>query len=222
MTIFLELAAFAVTASVFIFGAFNLFKKEIPKYFKLYVCAAGCYMLEELWVIVNALLGNGKADGLSTVRLVGIFGCLCFMLSANVNEFDKVVDDGKNKKAKLLSLIAPAILIALCAVSVFSPLNSMTAVEKVMGTLSILPALFGSYYSLKHLLLPEDSMGFLRATRKIDVLALAFYLLTYLYSLANLFFSNLIMSLYDFLITIVFLGIIVFCKKGANKWKALI
>lgn len=71
-----ELLAFDVSAKAFGYGAFHLFRKGKPKYFQLFVCAAGCYMLEELRVIVNSLLGSGSRDGLVTVRLFGFFGMI--------------------------------------------------------------------------------------------------------------------------------------------------
>ena len=218
----LELLAFAVSAVTFGYGAFHLFRKETPKYFQLYVCAAGCYMLEELWVIVNSLLGNGGQDGLVTVRLIGFFGCLCFMLSANVNEFDKVVDEGNNRKAKALAFVAPVILLALYALFAFSPANAESAAVIVTGLISISPALFAAYFSLKHLLLPEDAMGFLRAVKGIDILALIFYAANYVYPTTNLYCPQAVMSVYDLLLAGMLFGLIVLCRKGAVKWKALI
>lgn len=218
----LELLAFAVSAAAFVYGAVHLFRNEVPKYFKLFVCAAGCYMLEELWVIVNSLLGNGSQDGLVTVRLVGFFGCLCFMLSANANEFDKVVDDGANRKVRLLALAAPAVLLTLYALYAFSPLNIQPAAVTATGLISISPALFASYYSLKHLLLPEDPMGFLGATEGIDGMALVFYAANYEYPTANLHCSGTVMSVYDVALAGMLFGLIVLCRKGVLKWKTLI
>ena len=217
-----ELLAFAVSAAAFGYGAFRLFRKGIPKLFRLYVCAAGCYMLEELWVIVNSLLGNGSQDGLVTVRLFGFFGCLCFMLSANANEFDRTVDEGNSRKAKLLAILAPIGLLLLYAVYAFSPLNTRPMIVTGIGFLSVLPALPASYFSLKHLLLPEDEMGFLRATRGIDAAALVFYAANYLYPSADLYCPKTVMSVYDLILAGMLFGVMAACGKGADKWKTLI
>ena len=213
-----ELLSFVISVAAFLYGAFSLFRKGIPQYFQLYVCAAGCYMLEELWVIVNSLLGNGSQGGLVTVRLVGFFGCLCFMLSANANEFDKVVDEGTDRKAKALAFIAPVDLLALYGLYVFSPVNMGSAMITVLGLVSISPALFAAYLSLKHLLLPEDDMGFLNATKRIDILALFFYAANFIYPFAFLYCSNTIMSVYDLVLAGMLFGIIVLCRKGVSKW----
>ncbi|MBQ0038775.1 MAG: hypothetical protein KBS74_08935 [Clostridiales bacterium] len=179
-------------------------------------------MLEELWVIVNSLLGNGSQDGLVTVRLFGFFGCLCFMLSANANEFDKVVDEGKSKNAKLLAIIAPTVLLAFYALYAFSPMNTKSAAVIVIGFLSIFPALPASYFNLKHLLLPPDEVGFLKGTKQIDILALAFYAANYVYPLMDLHCPKTVMSVYDLLLAGMLFGIIAACRKGAVKWEAFI
>ncbi len=217
-----ELSAFAVSVISFWYGAYRLFRKETPKYFRLYVCAAGCYMLEELWVIVNSLLGNGAADGLLTVRLFGFFGCLCFMLSANANEFDKLVDERKDQRARRLAHIAPAVLIVLYALYAFSPVNTRSAASETLGLVSISPALPAAYFSLKHLLLPEDEMGFLASTKKIDIAALIFYAANYAYPLISLYLSGKVMGLVDLLLAVMLFIVIILCRKGAVKWKTLI
>ena len=93
MDIILEVTAFAFSVAAFVYGVLHILRKNAPNYFKLYVFAVGCYMLEELWFIVFFFLANSTYDGIVTVRLFGVFGCLCFMLSSNANEFDKLVDE---------------------------------------------------------------------------------------------------------------------------------
>ena len=217
-----ELLAFAVSVAAFVYGVIHLFEKGIIDYFKYYVYAIGCYTLEELWVIVNALLGNGSRDGLVTVRLVGYFGCLCFMLSANAKIFDKIVDDGGNRRAKRLAFLAPAALLAMYAASAFSPYNTNSPAVTLVGLVCISPSLVASYFNLKHLLLPKDAMGFLEITRGINILALVFYAANFIYPLFDLIFTKIAMSVYDLSLAVIFFAMIVLCRKGAEKWKALI
>ena len=179
-------------------------------------------MLEELWVIVSTLLGGSELDGLVTVRLFGFFGCLCFMLSANVNEFDKVVDEGKNKNAKLLAITAPVILSAFYALYAFSPVNTQSAAGNVIGLLSIFPALPASYFNLKHLLLPPDEMGFLKSIKTIDILSLVFFAANYVYPLMDLRCPETVMSVYDLFLAMMLFAMIAACRKGAEEWKTFI
>ena len=206
----------------FFYGVISMPKRETPKYFQLYVCAAGCYMLEELWVTVNSLFGNGAQDGLVTVRLFGFFGCLLFMLSANANEFDMVVDDGRNKKARAFALAAPAVLLAIFAATVFSVTDTVATLSVINGFISLSPALWASYLSLKHLLIAEDSMGFLNLTRWIDIFSLVFYVGNFVYPMANIYCSKLFMGVFDLILTAVLFAVIIMCRRGAEKWKTLI
>lgn len=214
--------ALLISAAAFIYAVKYLILQKVPKYFKLYACASGCYMLEELWTIVNSLLGNGAEDGLITVRLFGFFGCLCFMLSANANEFDKVVDEKKDKKLRFFSLAAPVLFILIYLIFSIRVFHKISNMEILFGFLTLSPALGSSYFSLKHLILPKDSLGFLNETRKIDGIALMFYAANFLYPIANLNFSNITMGFYDILMGIILFAIIYQCRKGAEKWPALI
>ena len=218
----LELIAFGISAAALGYGIFHLSQKDTPKFFRLYVCAAGCYVLEELWVIVNSLLGNGAEDGLVTVRLLGIFGCLCFMLSANAHEFDRIVDDGNNRRPKLLAFAAPAVLLICYVLFVLSPANTEPKAAVILGFFSISPALFASYFNLKHLLLPNDAMGFLKSTRWINCFALICYAANFLYPLLNLYCPPVFMSIYDLLLALIMSAIMILCRKGALKWKTSI
>ena len=222
MDIIFEVPAFVFSVAAFIYGALHILRKNAPDYFKLYVFAAGCYMLEELWFIVYFFLANSTYDGIVTVRLFGVFGCLCFMLSSNANEFDKLVDERNNKKVKILSFSAPLLLLVMYGVFLLLCGDKMSAAEKTLGFLSISPAIAASYFSLKHLLLPEDPMGFLKTTKGINILLLVFYTANSAYPLALLFLPETIIDCYDLLISVMLFGLMILCRRGAERWKQLI
>lgn len=214
-----ELLAFAVSMTAFIYGSLKLFQIEIPRIFRLYVYASGCYMLEELWVIVNYLLGNGVQDGLVTVRLFGFFGCLCFLLSAGAQETDKNKPEDKNRRAKIIAFAAPAVLLALYGCFVFSPVQQEPAAVIAVGLVSISPALVGSYFSLLHLLLLWNAKDALKTAKAIEILLLAFYTINYLYPIAYLYIAEKLMSLYDLVIAGMLFVLVVLCRKEASKWE---
>lgn len=214
-----ELLAFVVASSALVIGALCLFKKNVPKYFRLYVYAVGCYVLEELWVIVNALLGTGKQDGLVTVRLFGFFGCLCFLLSA-ANELNGTVDTEKNRRVDLLSLTAPAVLLISYALYAFSPINADQLISVIIGLVSISPALFASRLSLKHLL-SGDTDGRLKVTMGTNVTALIFYAANYLYPLTNLYCDGTVMGIYDLGLSALLFVAVMMCIREASKWETL-
>ncbi len=218
----LEVSAFAFSAAAFGYGALQILRKNVPKYFKLFVFAVGCYTLEELWYIVYFLLAKGVYDNPVSVRLFGIFGCLCFMLSTNANEFDKLVDEWNNKKSKVLSFLAPLLLVIIYGSYWLLSGDKMTAAEKAVGFLSVSPAIFASYFSLKHLLLPEDSMGFLKITKSINIILLLFYAANFVYPFSLLYLPKTIINCYDLMISVMLFGLMILCRKGADKWKKLI
>ena len=218
----LEVSAFVFSAAAFGYGALQILRKNVPKYFKLFVFAGACYMLEELWFIVYFFLAKGVYDNPVTVRLFGVFGCLCFMLSTNANEFDKLVDEWNNKKSKILPFFAPLLLIVIYCVYWVLSGNRMTTFEKAVGFFSISPAIPASYFSLKHLLLPEDSMGFLKITKSINILLLVFYAANFAYSVSLLYLPETVINCYDLLVSVLLFVLMILCRKGADKWKKLI
>ncbi len=214
--------AFAVAAAAFAYGAATMFRRGTAKYFQLYVCAAGCFVLEELWVIVNSLLGNGHEDGLVTVRLIGLFGCLCFMLSANAAGFDKAVDDGSHKAIRGVSLAAPAVLAVIAALYIMHPVHAGRRLTASVGCLSVLPAIFASYFDMKHLLLPNDELGFLAATRGISLFSLLFYAVNFVYPFFDLTAGRVAMGVIDLAISVLLSVIVILCRKGAAAWQTLV
>lgn len=211
-----EILACLTTLAAVIYGALSLFRKDALKPFQLYVYAACCYMLEELWVIVNSLLGTGSQDGLVTVRLFGFFGCLCFMLSANVINTDSLQIRAK-KKIQLVSLLAPIGLLAMYAGYVFSSANQASSVTMILGLVSLSPALLASWFSLTYLLLSTRKNTFLEASRGVNLSVLIFYIANYLYPWLDLHCSKTSMSIYDLILAVLLFVIVYMCRKGAQR-----
>ncbi len=215
----LEILAFVISATAFGHGASRLFRKEIPQFFRFYVCAAGCYMLEELWVIVNSLLGSGSQDGLITVRLFGFFGCLCFLLSANLNIDDIAGMDGRSRKLCIPALLAPAVLMGVYAVYAFSEANEEAPMAVIIGLAAISPALMSSYCGVRHLLNAMFSTESAKTVKAVEAVTLLFYLANYAYPFMNLYCPGLLMSVYDLILAVVLLGMILLCERGAKQWQ---
>lgn len=218
----LEILAFVISAVAFGHGALRLFRKETPQFFRFYVCAAGCYMLEELWVIVNSLLGSGSQDGLVTVRLFGFFGCLCFLLSAILDIDELVKSEDRPRKICVPALAAPVILLGVYAVYAFSEANQEAPVVVVIGLAAISPALVSSYCSARHLRNAVFSTELSKTVKAVEVVTMLFYLANYTYPFMNLYCPGLLMSVYDGILAVVLLGIILLCERGAKQWKTCI
>ena len=209
--------AFVLAALGFAHGALRLFRKKNPLYYQLLVCAAGCFALQQLSAAVTALCG-GSSESV-TVGMFGFFGCNFFLLSANFGTLDRIVDDGSatNNAAKRLAFLAPAVM-AVCLVLVFFMWRSDLFAAIVM-MIVLLPALPASYFNLKHLLLPMDDFGFLRATRRCNLAALALYLVTVAYLLALGSGSTAAANAAVLVMSASALWLVFSAEGGAKAWK---
>lgn len=211
----LDLISFLITSLSFGYGAFNLFRKKKPLYFQLLICAAGCFALEQLSSIVRHLCDI--SDPFS-IGMLGIFGCNFFLLSANFGTLDKIVDDGTNsKKARILAFLAP-ILISVLTFRVFLIWDKANLIEALIWVFLLIPSLPASYYNLKHLLLPLDPFGFLKATKLCNFAALGFYLSSILYAEASASPENVICGIFSILMSFTMLILTISAVKGVKKW----
>lgn len=216
-----EIISITVSIIAFLFGAFTLLKKEIPLYFKLIVCAVGCYTLEEVWVLVNTLFGEN--ENMISIRLIALFGCLCFFYSASASYLDEMVDTDKkaNKKIRIVALIMPVVLLGIYLdFAIFS--ESATIFVKIIIFISMFPAVLSSYYNFKHLLMKKNSARYLSAVKPINAVILVFFIVMFVYMVPQITSSGLIeIEVLDAVSSCAFALIIILCVRGAKRWKTL-
>ena len=209
------LASFLIAAFAFLFGAVKLFKKKKPLYLQLFVCAAGCFAMEQLAYVVNVWC---SVTAMVSVDMLGIFGCNFFLLSANYGTLDRIVDDGRGTgKARSLAFLAPLVM-AVAAALVFLVWKDRDLFCAVLCLLVLLPALPASYFNLKHFLLPVDPFGFLRATKTCNVTALVFYLITAAYGVSLATASLSVIGVLSVLMSLSVLALSLSAVKGAKQW----
>lgn len=216
-----EIISVTVSIIAFLFGAFTLLKKDTHLYFKLNVCAVGCYALEEVWVLVNTFFGeNGN---MISIRLIALFGCLCFFYSASARCLDEIVDTDKkaNKTARLAGIIMPVVLLGIYAdFAVLS--ESVTTFIKVLIFIAMLPAIISSYFNLKHLMMKKSTSKYLAAAKPVCVVTLVFFIIMFTYMVPQVTRSGLIkLEILDAVSACIFALIIILCVRGAKKWKTL-
>lgn len=217
----LELLAFLISAICFLYGGVKLFKKETLPFFYYLVCASGCYALEELWSIVNTIFGP-REGALLSVRLFGIFGCFCFMLSAFLNPPEKEHGLSLNfpSSKRMLPFIGPVIAVALYGFYMIVNPNHNSPVYFTLGFLSVCPSIPVFYLGLKNLFsrsgaTEEAKKGLNRIYR----LSLGFALCNFLFLVITMQSSALVVSIFDCLVSLLFANIILFCVKEAPLWK---
>ena len=217
-----ELTACIISLIALIYGIVSIVKFDMPMYFRLPVAATGCYVLEELWVVVNTLFGNYSS--FISVRLFGIFGFFCFLLCANRGGIDKTVDDGnqKNRKARIIALTAPILLFAVCLIGAFNKFGKDDLPSVILALAVFAPSFPASYYNLKHLLLKNDDMGFLGCIKGCDIISLIIFALNLLYLIKlpeNLYIISYIS---DIIMALLVFTLIIFSIKGGKKWKTFL
>jgi len=215
----LEWIALICVSGVFVFGACAFFRKGKPLYFQLLVCASGCCALHRLWSVVSLLCGF---SGTLNVGLFGLAGCLFFLLSANYGTLDRLVDEGKgiNRRQRIAAWIAPFVLV-LAIIALFIAGRDRIGACVVL-LLACLPALPSAYFSMKHLLLPDDEVGILCATRLCNVCILLFCVASVVYLFAVLLALPLLSGICTLAMAFIMAGLLHFCRMGVKAWETLI
>lgn len=218
VSLFCVTVSFAISIAAFIYGVFAL-KKGGPMCFMLFIFAIGCYALKELWTVVNLLYyGVGQPN----LSILGMFGCFCFLYSADFGQLDSVVDEGgvSSKSARLYANIAPVLIFVIVCIFAVHSIIDMEYSKAIWISISYIPGALAAYYNLKHLLLKDDAMGFLQMTKMCNYMSLAYIFLS---STALLFMENeIIYSLSSVLLAFILVALAFSCKKGLKIWEALI
>lgn len=212
-------AAFLVAVIAFAYGAVRLLPMHTLAYFHFLIWGVACFALLCLSACVSSLC-NIVYEPYVSLGSFGIVGVYIAFLCANFGVLDKTVDERTpdTRKARYLAFAAPsagtALIVRLCA-EYFS--EGRTASGILLILLSI-PMLFSCYLNVKHLMLPVDAMGILKATRGCNGMCLLFVLIEIFYMYAVAFDAVLFMNLFFFLHSVVLLLLMYFAVKGAEKW----
>ena len=212
---------FLISLAAFLFGAFCLFKKEVPVYYKICVCAVGCYTLGMLSNFVFAICESSSYQ-IINVSLLGLFGCLCFMVSANIggdniHEREEIKIRLKNKD--LLAYLAPIALV-VCLIASFIPICKTRSIAEVVFLIIVfLPILPASFLSLLYLIKPSKKLQLFKFTKLCNLCILLFcinnVLALYLQYVIQIHYAEVF-----YLINAALLVVLTFdAIRGAKKWK---
>ena len=209
------LIAFLIALCAFVQGIFRLFKKGMPLYFQLIVCAEGCFTLEQLSSLVN--IWCGMPEGLN-VGILGIFGCEFFLLSANYGTFDSIIDDGSSGKERITALAAP-LLFAVLTLAVFFVWSRKSIHSAVILAAALAPGIPASYFSFKHLLLPPDDFGLLLGTRDCNILQLCFLFAIAAVAFMEACFPETVYGIGLVVLSLISYLLIQAAVRGAKAWR---
>ena len=216
-----QIIYFVILTSAFVFGAVKLFGKSSPMYFRLYVMACGCLMLESL--ISGVLLICRLDDGnITAAFFFGTFSFSLFILSANRGTLDGIVDERgerKNRRARIYAFAAPVIIASLAAAAALG-IGKSSPVQGILLFAAISPTVFASYYNLKHLLLPVDDIGFLKATRGCNIAALAYEISDTVFIMLSAAFPNSpAVMIYGAAVYAAAALLVIAAVRGYEKWE---
>ena len=219
-----ELIYLAMMGAAFVYGALHLFKKGQPLYFQLYVMGCGCRFVERLIVFTTFICGFETAN-VSVGTFFGMFTMGMFVVSANYGTLDGIVDDkhdARNKKARWIGMAVAAFNLAAVSVICYFYAVNVSLYTSVIILIAAAPAVVSSYFCTKHLFLPMDELGLLRATRPCNIIAVIVYAVGIVNNLIASFVGSEF-ALYCVRIAVYALPalLVIFAVKGAKKWKTL-
>ena len=202
----------------FVYGAVHVMDRKKPLLYKLYIFSVGCFLLGTVYDTVVYICGG--EERMAGVQLFCTFGAICFILSANYDQIDGLVDPGaEGKKARILALIAPALVLAsMVALWFIMPKGGLDKFDIICILLVFVPVLPSSYFNLKHLLLPPDDFNILINTKWCNISALCYYVLLIMYYLSYAAGSDILVSVMSLLCIIPFLGLSFASVKGVKEW----
>lgn len=216
----LRLISFLISLSAIILGLTILSKNKIPMYFKFMAGMAFCHMLMELHTQASYICGNTNDSII--VKTLAIIGSVLFLFSAEYGLIDKIVDDGNTKSTiKLVSCTIPMILIFWYVVILTMGLENNCLKMICFGLIVLLMA-FTSYFNMKHLIMNEDEIGFLKSSRLCNIFEILYYFeleVLWVSEISGIRFFSEIVSL---LLSVTVFALVLSAKSGAKKWKILI
>ena len=114
---------------------------------------------------------------------MGVFGSLLFLLSANYGQINGLVDDGSRraKKARLIALIAPLIIIAMYLYAFYMwggfenvMIELYSHINLAIVAIVIMPCI---YFNFKHLIIYDVEGGIVKSLRPYNALAVIYELM---------------------------------------------
>lgn len=213
----IDIISCTVLIAVFIYGIGKLFDKERPLYFKLLICAIGCYALGQFSNTVLDFCGLFSSVTAFSTSAFCYFGTAVFLLTANTKGIDGSVCRNTGKKAARIALIAPFVYAAFLLFFVIS-LLPYDPLSGIVSAIILAPNIVNCYYYLLHLLSAPDEKGILRSIRPVDVLLFLFSFLSILCLIAYWYEFELLGNALEFFVSLLLLALTAASVKGAKSW----
>ena len=202
----------------FIFGGIKFFRPRQALYAQMITLALGCNAFGRLFYIVRLLTG-GFITGSVQLGFFGIVGSFMFFFSSNFGTLDSLLDDKSKefKKFRLISLIAPAVFLAMYIL--FFLTADISTIWKILGAVLTIFAALSAYYNLKHLIFPDVDFGVVKCLRPYNLLVLV-YTLSVFVECIGLSRDNAVLTLICCIVTgVISAAMMPLIVRGLKKWR---
>ena len=202
----------------FIFGGIKFFRPRQALYAQMITLALGCNAFGRLFYIVRLLTG-GFITGSVQLGFFGIVGSFMFFFSSNFGTLDSLLDDKSKefKKFRLISLIAPAVFLAMYIL--FFLTADISTIWKILGAVLTIFAAMSAYYNLKHLIFPDVDFGVVKCLRPYNLLVLV-YTLSVFVECIGLSRDNAVLTLICCIVTgVISTAMMPLIVRGLKKWR---
>ena len=217
----IELVLLILTFASAIFAIIRIFRKSIPMYFQLIVCAVSCNALAYLYnFLINLVMNDG--NGWMYLGDWGNLGMQIFFLAANFGQFDSIIDGNneKFKKQRRLAFIAPAVLLAIRIPALLN-LNAFVLNEKILLVIVTVIVMLASYFCLKMILIRDPEDIFLEGVKPANACALLYFLTDQIYLLSTMYELKTLKIILGYCLYIILIAIPLAADWGSRKWKTL-
>lgn len=217
ITIICTVCALVISIVAFTYGTEKILKKGKPLYFQIIIWAVLCYCLQCIESFVVYLCGDFSDRGI--VGQIAMCGFFFALISANFGALDSIVDDRSqnNGKYRKIALVAP-VAFGIASIFAFRNIFHLYDIAVSVYGIALISMIIASYFNLKHLLLPNDELGFLSCTKWCNIICLIIYALSValiiIYERVNPIASNVL----NVVLSILVLALTFAAEKGEKSW----
>lgn len=207
---------FAMLIFAFVYGCRKSFKKRGVAYMQIVTLAVGSMLLGELFKIVMFLC-YGMFDSQFNIGMLGEAGCFFFTWSLAFGQIDGLGDDRSKafRKYRMLALTQPLIFVGMLVAICFS---GAEYAKIIIDTIMLLPMAMTSYFSLKHLIIPDVDCGIFDTMRKYNICLLVITLLSGASIVLSSFEMTFAVDMIRIIMGIDFAILVPIAAKGVEKW----
>ena len=199
-----------------VYGLYVSTSRKMPLYFQLSVATVACLLLGYIFDICDYIVNVSLPEGY-LIGYLGSIGSFLFLLTGSIGYMDGIVDDGspQTKKYRYIALIGPIVAAALLVPNIFADVPTST---KVVYSILWIPAMFSSYFNLKHAIIPDMGFGFVKAIRPFNLSALSFTFLQLIHLTLWNYCDWIPLLISGFIFGSSCIVMVVMADKGVKKW----